>query len=241
MEDRSQLQGDRVNQILEELKASNTLIKLRLRGVEGYERLTMINDIRTDDGGTFLVLDPPRGFESAVSQSPRWRLQFTFTGQDKLEYNFNTQGGRVEDGGIWVPLPETMHRVQRRRHYRTETPPGTSLAIRIDGKPLALDLINVSLGGSLGIIRRSRLKELTYEPVLKEGDHLFNLAIACPAGQDAEPSQVTIKKAVVRRVELDSAQYRHRYALEFLEISPADQRTLTAFIYRLQREFLRKR
>ena len=240
MDDRSQLQGDHINQLLEELKTTNTLVKLRLRGVDGFERLTMINDIRKDANGTFLVLDPPRGFQSAVSQSPNWRLQFTFTGQDKLEYNFNTLGGWIEDVGILVPSPETIERVQRRRHYRTETPPGTLLALKIDGKSMALDLINLSQSGTLGI-RRSRVKELTYEPVFKVGDQLFNLTIACPASQDADASQTAIGKAVVRRVEVDNANYRHRYALEFLEISPADQRSLTEFIYRLQREFLRKR
>ncbi|MFH1985022.1 MAG: PilZ domain-containing protein [Pseudomonadota bacterium] len=241
MDDRSQLKGDRINQLLEELKTTNTLVTLRLRGVEGYERLTMITDIRTDPGGTFLVLDPPRGFQSAVAKAPRWRLQFTFTGQDKLEYNFNTSGGRIEADGIWVPVPEAISRIQRRRHFRVDTPPGTLLALTINGEARAMDLINISQSGGLGIVSRMRRNEQTSEPIFKIGAQLANLVIACPGSPEAEATKASIKKAVVRRVEQDTAQYRHRYALEFLELTPADQRIITAFILRVQREFLRKR
>ncbi len=241
MEDRSQIQGERILQILEALKTDNTLINLRLRGVDGYERLTMINDIRQRSDGIDLVLDPPRGFQSAVSRAPRWRLQFMFTGQDGLEYHFDTQGGRLENDGIYVPAPETIHRIQRRKAYRVETPPGTLMALTKNSEPLALDLINLSQIGSLGIVRRLKRKGISSEPVFKTGEHLFNLVIDCPGGDDAPPSKATIKKAVVRRVEVDNEQYRHRYALEFLDVLPVDQRTMVSFIYRVQRELLRKR
>jgi len=241
MEERSQIRGERIVQILEALKADKTHINLRLRGVDGYERLTMINDIRQNSEGIDLILDPPRGFQSAVSREPRWRLQLTFTGQDGLEYHFNTQGGRIENDGIYVPAPETLHRVQRRKAYRVETPLGTLMALTMNGEPLALDLINISQTGGLGIVRRLKRKGLSFDPIFKMGEHLFNLVIDCPGGDDTPPSKATIKKAVVRRIEMDNEQYRHRYALEFLEVPPADQRTLVAFIYRVQRELLRKR
>jgi len=241
MDDRSQISGDRITELLDELKSANTLINLRLRGVDGYERLTMINDIQEASDGTILILDPPRGFQSAVAKVPRWRLQFAFTGQDGLEYNFNTEGGRISGDGICVPAPTAINRVQRRKYYRVETPPETLMGLTRNGEPLSLDLINLSQSGTLGIVRRVKRKGLSHEPLFNVGENLFNLTIACPGSEDAAPAKAIVKKAVVRRVEVDNEQYRHRYALEFLDIPSADQRTLVSFIYRVQREFLRKR
>lgn len=241
MDDRSQIKGDRIRLQMEELVKANTLVNMRLRGVEGYERLTMINEISKDGADTFLVIDPPRDFQSAIAKEPRWRLQFTFTGLDKIEYNFSTQGGRLKDDAIWVPMPTVVNRVQRRRHFRVETPPGTLLVMTVNGEARALDLINLSQGGSLGVVSRRRGERLSVEPLFKVGAQFFNLTVVCPGNEDTETTRAAIKKAVVRRVEEDRQQYKHRYALEFTEMAPPEQRTVTTFIYRLQREYLRKR
>jgi len=239
MADGSTVEGKRSEGLFRQLIRANTLITLRIRGVEGYQRLTMITDIRTNKGNRSFAIDPPAQFKEKVGALPDWNIHFKFTGPDKIEYSFSTRGGQIEGKEIWIPFPNAIERIQRRKYFRIDTPPGTRIKLLVKKISRQADILNISQGGLLCVLVRLK-KEIKTDPVLKIGDHLSNITLSCPNEEEPEDI-VPIRSAIIRRVEVDSKHYRHRYALEFLDMTFSEQSDLTRIIYRLQREFLRKR
>ncbi len=242
MDDSGIISGNQQISLFEALRDKGVLINLRVRrGADlTYERLTVITEVKKSKDGFEIGIDPPKGFQAAVGAQDPWQIHFAFTGLDRLEYRFTTVGGRMEANIIWLPAPETVERIQRRRHFRMPTPPGVRLNVTLGNAPRVLEVVNISLGGLLGVLGRLK-KEINTDPVMTVGQLFYDLNVLCPGSEDGPEAAIHIKKAIVRRVEIDSEAYRHRYALEFLTIANRDVRALTQFIYRLQREFLRRR
>jgi c-di-GMP-binding flagellar brake protein YcgR len=132
-----------------------------------------------------------------------------------------------------------MERQQRRSDFRMETPPETILQFETRDKTVVLDLINISLSGTLGALAKTR-KSDRGSPILKAGDILTHLQIVLPADENEETARVEVKRAAVRRMEYDSGRDITRYGIEFLSLNSADRRALVQFIYQLQRQFLRR-
>lgn len=239
MADGSTVEGKQSEGLFRQLIRANTLITMRIRGVEGYQRLTMITDIRENKGNRTFAIDPPAQFNEKVGDLLDWKIHFKFTGPDKIEYSFSTRGGQIEGKEIWIPFPDTIERIQRRKFFRIDTPPGTRINLRVRKTPRQADILNISQGGLLCVLVRLK-KEIRTDPVMKVGDAFSNITLICP--NEEEPADtVPIRSAVVRRVEVDPKHYRHRYALEFLDMTFSEKSDLTQIIYRLQREVLRKR
>jgi len=240
MDNRNTIQGDRQRELFEALRDAQTLITLRLRGAtERFERLTLITGVRQDKQTPELLVDSPRGFEHASAALAPWKIIFTFRGTDQLEYTFETRGGRIEGKDLVLPFPEVVERLQRRRHFRVDAPPGTRLTFTRKAQPHSMEVINVSLGGALGVIIRGN-KTTDGSPGFRMNQRLSRITLTCP-NSDQAPDTITIPKAVVRRVERDQASQRHRYGIEFDGTTPDQLRKLTEFIYRIQRELLRRR
>lgn len=232
------MESEKIYKLFEELQEHRTLINLRVIGVEGYNRLTMITGLRRDGEPPQFSVDPPEGFDEAVVGRGAWKLHFQLTGPDKLDYKFTTEGGRYEGREIWIDFPQEVERVQRRRHFRVQTVPGTRAAFKLEGDPRVMDVVNISLGGMLGIfVRRKGESGLT--PRLKTGTDIHLAAIACPL--EGETLYARIDKMQVVRVEEDRANERLRYAFQFIRIDRKEVKALTAIVYALQRFFLRNR
>ena len=239
MADGSTIEGKQSEGLFRQLIRTNTLVTMRIRGIEGYQRLTMITDIRQLRGNHAFAIDPPAQFAETVGDLPDWNIHFKFTGPDKIEYSFSTTGGQMEGREIWIPFPKAIERIQRRKYFRIDTPPGTQIKLAVKKTPRMADILNISQGGLLCVLVRLK-KEIRTDPVLRIGDHLSNITLTCP-NEEGPADTVPIRAAVVRRVEVDQNHYRHRYAMEFLDMTFSEQSDLTRVIYRLQREFLRKR
>ena len=239
MADSSTVDGRQSEGLFRQLIRANTLITIRVRGVEGYQRLTMITDIRHVRGSRTFSIDPPAQFNEKVADLQDWDIHFKFTGPDKIEYSFATLGGRIEGKDIWIPFPDTIERIQRRKYFRIETPPGARLALSVKKTPRLADILNLSQGGLLCVLVRLK-KEIKTEPALKVGDKLADITLSCP-NEEGPDDTVPIRTAVIRRVEVDPNHYRHRYALQFFDMMFSEKNELTRIIYRLQRELLRKR
>jgi len=239
MADGSTIDGKQREGLFRQLMRANTLITMRIRGVEGYQRLTMITDIRKTKAGSTFSIDPPSQFNEKVADLPEWKIHFKFTGPDKIEYSFSTRGGQIADRDIWLPFPEAIERIQRRKHFRIDTPPGTQIRLSVKRASRLADILNLSQGGLLCVLVRLK-KEIRTEPLLRVGDTLNDITLTCP-NEEGPEDEIPIKTAVVRRVEADPNHYRHRYAMEFHDMTFSEQGDLTKVIYRLQREFLRKR
>ena len=137
-----------------------------------------------------------------------------------------------------IRFPEFIERIQRRKHFRIETPYGSKLNFEVNSTRRELNLIDISLGGVFGVLARLK-QEIQMKPILKIGGVLEHIEMIFPVKEGEQT--VNIKKAAVVRFEEDPQTAKHRYAFQFKEIKRHDQRKLKELVYRFQREFLQKR
>lgn len=240
MADIEKIQGEAVARIFAELQQKQ--IPLRILGEESEEpHLTVVTDVRKLRRKLgFLIKDPGEVLKADDDADVR-RLHFEFIGEDNIKYLFETGGGEFYRGMIWLELPEVVRRHQRRRLFRLEAPHGTRLYFRFKETRYKLLVINVSLGGSLGVLV-SLTKQMeqdlqTYQPRILE-----NIELVFPAKNDTEDnSTVTIKRCRIKRQERNAQTNKYECAIEFMEIAEAEEKKLTHFFYEWQRDFLRKR
>lgn len=239
MSEPEKIKNKKLFKLMEQLKQDKILLSMRLVG-QDYERLTMIADIRKHKKASFFVIDQPRDFMDAVAKIAVWEIHFEFNGPDTLEYIFTTSGGEFSGNEIQIPFPDYIERLQRRRHFRMHVPIGTKLFFMSGEVQREIDLINISLSGTLGSL--SRLKgEDSKELILKKGDSLKNIEIVFPPDKERSERKVKVKKLVVRRAEHDRQKGLDYYAFEFMDIRRGEKKTLTKIIYYLQRLFLQRK
>lgn len=228
------ISGERLLGLFENLHNDRTVLNIRLTATD-YERLTIITDIRIKDSVPHFLIDYPSGFESRVAGLDEWPLRFEFTGKDKIPYAFETSGGEISNGEVWIGFPESVERTQRREYFRLEAPLGTKIRVRRNNEKHVVYVINVSEGGLLVCFERGSRKE----PVFKAGETLKDLVLVFPTTY--EGLKVKINEARVTRVEKEPREGRYRYTLQYTKIDSSQQDYLRNLIFRFQREFLRKR
>ncbi len=215
------------------------IISMHLAGSD-FERLTCLIGLHEDAGGHNLRIDLPEGMRAAAAKTDSVTLRFNFNGPDRLEYVFSTRGIRFNGRELITPFPAYVERIQRRRDFRMQTPPGTRLLIKHEKIHAILHLINVSLGGAFGVMKKHNLRN-TNEPIFAVDETVTNAGIIVPEGTDRKEMVIIIKTAVVRRIERDRQSKRYRYAFEFDEMDAKEKHKLTQSIYYFQRLFLQRR
>jgi hypothetical protein len=206
----------------------------------GFDRLTCITGIGSDAHGDHLLVDPPDDFEKAATVKDLWHLRFSFNGPDQLEYTFSTRGGALGEQGLKIPFPEHVERLQRRRDFRVNTLTGTQMHFKLKKIQGIIDLINVSLGGSYGVLTKTNFKFMR-GPILKMDQQVYDISMVFPGDNDMPGHTVYVKKAEVKRVEHDQDHGFYRYSFEIKEIEKEERNKLTQVIYDLQRWYLRRR
>ena len=142
---------------------------------------------------------------------------------------------------IRIRLPEFVHRYQRRKLFRLEAPNGTQLFFKIKDIRYKLLVINISLGGTLGVIvSLTKQMEQELKPYTSKKLENAELLFPCVEHQEAE-AIVNIKKCQINRHERNTATGKFQCAVEFKEISEAELKKLTDLFYKWQRDYLRKR
>jgi len=142
---------------------------------------------------------------------------------------------------IWVRFPEYVHRYQRRKLFRLEAPNGTRLYFKVNDIRYKLLVINVSLGGTFGVLVSST-KQMGQELKLHKSKTLNDVELLFPSeDRKAAGAIVNIKRCQINRKEINPATNKFEYALEFIEISEEEMKNLTDLFYKWQREYLRKR
>ena len=228
--------GKHIHTILEQVKNGKTLIRMKLIERD-YEQLTIIDDIRKKDKKLFLLIDCPDGFHDLVKNSPD-KLQFEYTGADKISYLFCADIDQIDQKSIWVTFPDIIERRQLRRDFRVNMPSGTHMSFKQCGVKLNTQVINLSLGGSFGALISS--KNMT-EPVLPVcvGDSLTEIELIFQS-QYLE-HRVGIREAMVVRFEENQSLSSFCYAIHFLDMDKTEEKALTDLIYVIQREYLKKK
>jgi c-di-GMP-binding flagellar brake protein YcgR len=231
------IQGEEILRLLNEVRQDKTLLKMHLLGGE-FEHLTVILDIRNRKRTPYLLIDYPEGFRDAIAALDDPRIRFEFTGRDGIRYVFDADGAEYSRGEIWIKLPATIDRYQRRNLFRLEAPPGTRFHFQFNGALYELLGINVSLGGSLGALARLN-KTMEKELQIHSPKTLENVELGFP-GSDGD-SRVNVKQCRIIRREKNPLTQKYEFALEFTEMTEAEEKKFTEIFYKLQRNFLRKR
>lgn len=238
MVDTGKISGEKLAGLFNELIANRTIISVQ--AVEtGFEQLTTIIGTFTEQKSNYLLVDQPKGFREASIRSP-WHLRFNFNGPDKLEYIFETMGGYNAGSGLKIPFPHYVERLQRRRNFRINTLVDSRLMFAAGDIRGVMKLINISAGGAYGVVFKHSAKDVK-GPILQKNQEISNLAITFPADKDMNKPLILIKRAMVRRIELDFKRKVYRYAFEFMEIEKEEKKKLVQSIYHLQRQYLKRR
>jgi hypothetical protein len=211
--------------MLEELRQRKTLLKLMLVDTD-FEHLAVVTGLRRKESGSHFIIDTPRGFKEAAADI------------DNINYVFTTIGGQIAGNQIYIKLPEEMERKQRRKLFRINAPAETKLCFSIQGTRHELQVIDISLGGSLAALVQTDIHVQPKPPFL-DTRPLKDVELIFPA--EIFRQSIKIKTAQIKRLKKNPETTRYEIALEFNQISKSDQRLLNDLIYRLQRQSLRKR
>ena len=237
MAESEKISGSGITNLFKELLQRGTLLKLRLADTD-FECLTLLTALERKESDTYFVIDTPEGFKAATAEIDIWHIRFEFTGNDNINYAFTTTDGKIEGHQIYIKLPEEVERKQRRKLFRINAPTDTKLCFSLDAARHELEVLDISLGGSLAALVQTdnRIQPKTTVP---DAHALEDVELVFPAGISQQP--VKIKTALIKRARKNPETTRYEIALEFNELNQEDERRLNDLIYRLQRKYLRKR
>jgi c-di-GMP-binding flagellar brake protein YcgR len=226
------ISGKQKKDLLEELKKDRLVLQLVLAG-RNYERLTMITGFESDKGkGAILLIDCPRGFSEDVPDGVGAGVTIEFQGKDRVQYAFKSRIVRVTESDLFLELPESIARVQRRNHFRIAPPKGTRVSFIQFGQAIQGEPVNLSEGGVL-------LQPMQRGGRLSVGETIQNLRLRCSL--ENLSADILVEKAVVRREHPDNETGKVSYAMQFQQMDARDKRALHEFIFNCQREILMKR
>ncbi len=229
--------GSAITELFDTLILHKTFLKLTLIDT-GYENLTRIVKLADRNKKPHFVIDMPEGFEKAAADMDVWQIHFEFNGMDKIQYAFTTKEGEIVDNQIHLELPQELERRQRREVFRIDAPPGTRLCFTADDQQLELEVLNISVGGSLAAWVQTEAG-ISKNPPLATSQTLEDVTLIFPVDIIRRPIQVD--SVQIKRIERDPETQRFEAGLEFSNISKHEQKRLTDLIYELQRQYLRHR
>jgi len=229
--------GSAIYKIFEELIHYRTLVQLKLLNSD-YKQLTRITAIADCNNKPHFIIATPEGFEHVAVKTAPWRIRFEFTGRDHIKYSFTSIGGEIDGNRTFVKMPREVKRNQRRKLFRINAPAGTKLCLTIDGIRTELEVINLSIGGSLAALVRTNT-DLKGSPPFADNYFFKDAQLVFPA--EITIQLIEIGSIQIKRMKINAKANRYEVALEFYEIDKSEERKLTDLIYQLQRQHLRKR
>ena len=238
MDDASKLSKEKANQLFKYLKDKRVLVKLVVKGT-GYESVTVITGLRSRKTQNQFRIDSPNDFQIILQSKDCGNLYFEFNGQDKVLYTFETPSDpEWRSGEVWIPIPDKVERIQRRKNFRLEAPMGTELVLRQLHPPIKMVVLDFSLGGLLCVVEsaRERIKRnlmLTRGRTLKSLELLFR--------DDNVTTKIRIAEANIVRVETNPVTGYRQYAFQFMRLEKGEEKSLTKVLYSMQRKMLRQR
>jgi c-di-GMP-binding flagellar brake protein YcgR len=224
------IQGPKVKDTLRSLISFGQMCKMEISRTP-YCWLTLLTEVREDRQGDLLLIDRVPDFDKALAASRRQEVLVEYLENNNVPCNFISRVVRVDAQGIWVELPEKIHRIQRRKFFRLRAPAGTEIVFYVKAEVEERGKVrDYSLGGVAFLIGK--------QLILKPGDQLKGLELHIPDGENR--LNIPISLAVPRRAQPDFFQGDTLYALEFLEYSEAAKKGFNQHIFEKQRSLLRR-
>jgi c-di-GMP-binding flagellar brake protein YcgR len=236
MSDYGKIGKERAVDLLREAIESKSFIKISTIE-DRLQSVTLINQVAGPLREARVVVDAPADLEGYLRDNPSSALRVEFNGRDRLLYAFEAQVAGIEASGIWLVLPETIDRIQRRRNFRIQAPMGTRLRVSVGESAIVLSVVDYSLGGLLAVAA-SGTRRKQADPFLVKGRMVQDATLSFEGRHDQD---VRVRKAAVVRVERHPVTGLFQYGLQFLEMEALEEKRLTEIIYHMQRQYLRKR
>lgn len=234
------IQGDAILRLFNKLQQEKIPLQVKLTN-GSYEYRSHLKKIRKRLKSHYFLIEYNQDFLTATQDLDDWRLRIELTADDGIKYVFQTSESDVSQGMIWMKFPESVHRYQRRSLFRLDAPSGTRLYFSVDEIRYKLVVINVSLGGTLGVLV-SLTRQLEQELKLNAPRMLEDVELVFPSKDGNEnDSKVSIKQCQVTRQTRNQQTNRYEYGMEFKEITEYEQEKFTELFYRWQRNYLRQR
>jgi c-di-GMP-binding flagellar brake protein YcgR len=237
MAESEKIKGGAIPKLFEELLHAKTLLKLTLVDTD-YEHLTLISALVNRNKAPHFIIDTPEGLEQAAAGIDTWHLHFEFTEKNHIKYTFTTTGSEIDDNRIYVKYPRGIKRWQRRELFRLNAPAGTKLCLTQHTARHELDVINISIGGTLAALVQTSPHDLE-NPPFADTQLLKDIELIFPSEIMRQP--IKIQTIQIKRMKKNSGKTGYEVALEFYAISTGEEKRLTDLIYRLQRQHLRHR
>ncbi len=232
MDNLDTITGEKILIMMERLQRDGTILKMEILKME-YKGFTIITDIQKRHS-SFLI-DYPGGPKEVIIGSTGRRVSIEFSGEDGMQYSFRSTIVGFEDENIVMSFPEAIERIQRRKFFRVAVPPGTLIILNTYNKRYDFNVLNLSEGGAL-INQKARFHD---KGLLFVGGQLKNLYIV--NYEDNRNTRIGVKEAEIIRVEKNSETNRYLYALQFINLGNKEKEDIRAFIYRCQRNALKRR
>lgn len=218
--------------VLKEVAEDQILMKVFVWG-HAYERLTLITGLQNEAGSDLFRIDLPEGLEEILSLHPATKLNFEFTGRDRLPHKFESTIQKVSPKEITLFFPDVIYRYQARNDFRIDTPAKTELSMDIDGSRIRMSVENISLGGVFcNCLNRSK-------PLVESCPQCTDAKLLCTLNDQC--IEISINKIEMCRIQPLRRPKHFGVAYAFVELEAAAKKQLTRLIYDLQREFLQNR
>ena len=237
MAESEKIKGTAIPKLFEELLHHKTLLKLTVVDTDD-EYFTLITALVNRNNVLHLVIDVPEGLEQAIAEIDPWQFHFEFSGKDHIKYSFRTISGEIDNSRIYVKCPREVERWQRRELFRLNAPKGTKLCLPHDTIRYEMDVIDISIGGTLAMLVRTSSHDLE-TPLFDEARIFKDIELVFPSEIMKQP--IKIKTVQIKRLKLNSEKTGYEVAFEFYKIGTGEQKRLTDLIYHLQRQALRNR
>ena len=240
MADIEKIQKGALLQLFTELQRDKVPLKMMLPNGDDVQ-ITHITDICRRNSAHHFLLSSLEGYRKLSEEADESRLRFELNDIEDIKYVFETNSWELSREMIWVKLPDFVHRYQRRNLFRLEAPHGARLYFKVNDIRYKLLVVNISLGGTLGVMV-SLTKQMEQQMKPYNLKMLENVELSFPAKDHKQArSIITIKRCQIRRQERNPVTNKLECAIEFKQISAADQRTFKDLFYKWQRDFLQKR
>jgi c-di-GMP-binding flagellar brake protein YcgR len=230
LESPENITGDRIPELLDRFRQEKTILKFNIPGAWN-EWLSIILEIRANNGMPFFVIDFPGGPSGDILNSQGKKIIIEFTDENRIHYRLRSVIQSVSRQDISILMPETIHRIQRRGYFRVSSPIDTKVIIRDEIGSLDLNVVNISEGGVLASNPAASHNSVRFFKGAFKG-------ISIIYKENEGKQGIAIKKTEIRRVVKRPETGCYEYAFMFLDRGRDIEKEIRKFIYSCQRKIL---
>jgi c-di-GMP-binding flagellar brake protein YcgR len=223
------LDGERLLGTLERAIEARRVCRMEFPQTK-YAWITIILAIESVGDSQYLLIDKVRDFQTALAQSSTREIMIDFMEADGVPCHFTTKVFDPRSDALWVELPKSIVRMQKRRFYRVKARLGTELIFRTGTEREVKAIVRDYSMGGVAFFKEAHLD-------LQPDDQVSQVELRVPQG--SQSISFTSQLAVVKRFERQP-RGKEICVLEFVEMSDTTKESLWRHIFEEQRMLLKK-